>query len=781
MKNNHSNAKVFFNRVTSNYKIILVLSIFLILGSAFFIPKMTKDTSYDAFLPKDDPILTFRNKTKEIFGLKDPMVIAVVHDQSVFNPETLKLVQELSEELKLVKGIDPDQITSLYTENNIVGTEEGLEVEAFYELEELSNDKALEVKAAIDDFELYQGSLVSKDNTTTLILAEMLDSYDKKQHEVYKSIIKLLDRYETNGARLYLAGEGAVSGYLIKYIDEDAMKTNPFAALVISIILIFAYRRVRGVVLPNIMVLASVGVALGAMAAFGVDFYVIANGLPVVLIAIAVADGIHILGEYYEVASKHPDYSQKQLVVETMVAMWRPITITSITTISGFLAVSASSYMPPMTYFGLFGALGVFAALVYAVFFIPSALMLLKPQTSRAYKSNQKVDGFGKLMEFVGTGVVKHPKVILAIALVVILFGIHGATKLEINEDRITNFQSSEPIVQANDIINSKTDGTSYLDIYVETPENEDLFYPENLHKIQKLQNYAESLPYVKGSVSIVDFLKKMNQSLNENNPDYYKIPEDKDLVAQYFLLYSASGDPTDFDNYMDYDYRLANIRVRMNSSRYEHEKPVVDSINTYLQNNFNNDSIKATPSGKVTVDAYWIDGLGFNHFLGAGLALLVVLIFSALSFRSFSAGVLTIVPVSISVLFIYTVMGLLDIWLAVGTSMFAAIAIGVGVDFAVHTVDRLKFLLRDKGLPIKLAYQEFYKSAGRALLFNFLALALGFSVLMASSVPPLSNFGFLVAVAVSVSFIGSMTLLPALVLITRPKFFKTQDILNKK
>ena len=403
--------------------------------------------------------------------------------------------------------------------------------------------------------------------------------------------------------------------------------------------------------------------------------------------------------------------------------------------------------------------------------------MLVKPQISKAYKTSDKVDWFGKVMEAIGALVVKYPKLILGIALIVIAFGIHGASKLEINEDRIQNFQSSEPIVKADGIINSKTDGTSYLDIYVETPNEEDIFEPINLYKIQDLQNYAETLPHVKGSVSIVDFLKKMNQSLNENDPEFYKVPDNRDLVAQYFLLYSASGDPTDFDNYVDYDYRLANIRLRMDTGKYEHEKPVVDAINTYLTDNFNDESIQATASGKVTVDAYWIDRLGFNHFLGAGLALLVVLIVSASSFRSFSAGLLTIIPVSISVLFIYTVMGLLNIWLAVGTSMFAAIAIGIGVDFAVHTVDRLKFLLGDKGLPLKKAYQEFYKSAGRALLFNFLALALGFSVLMVSSVPPLSKFGFLVAVAVTVSFIGSMTLLPAIVLITRPKFFKIKNV----
>lgn len=771
MKHQQNTATKFFNKVTSHYKTILAISLLFMVGVALFIPTMTKDTSYDAFLPKDDPILVFRNQTKETFGLKDPMVIAIVNENGIFNKKSLELVHELSERLKTVPGIDPDQITSLATENNIVGTYDGLAVDPFYEIDDLTDEKAKEVAAAIADFDLYKGNLVSYDNTTTLIVAEMLDSYDKKQHEVYKSLMALLDEYTARTEQFYLAGEGAVSGYLIKYIDEDAMKTNPFAALVISIILIFAYRRVRGVVLPNIMVLAAVGIALGAMAAFGVDFFVITNGLPVVLIAIAVADGIHILGEYYEIAAKHPAYTQKELVVNTMVQMWRPITITSITTIAGFLAIAASSYMPPMTYFGIFGALGVGVALVYALFMIPSAMMFLKPQMSRAYKPNQEIDWFGKVMERTGKFVLKNPRTIVVLAIVIIGFGINGASKLIINEDRIKNFQSEEPIVLADALINSKTDGTSYLDVMVETPENEDLFAPENLRKIEALQNYAETLPHVKGSTSIVDFIKKMNQSLNENKKEEYSIPDDKDLIAQYFLLYSASGDPTDFDNYVDYDYRLANIRLKMDTSEYLHEKPVVDLTNDYINTHFNTSTIKATTSGKVTVDAYWINRLGYNHFLGAGLALLVVLIFAAFSFRSLWAGILTIIPVSISVLFIYTVMGLLDIWLAIGTSMFAAIAIGIGVDFAVHTVDRLKYLLNEKALPIKQAYQEFYKSAGRALLFNFLALALGFSVLMTSSVPPLSQFGFLVAVAVSVSFIGSLTLLPALIYLIRPKF----------
>jgi predicted RND superfamily exporter protein len=764
-------ARKFFNKVTSKYKLILALSALLFITAVSFIPTLTKDTRYDAFLPADDPVILYRNQLKETFGLKNPMVIAVVNEGGVFNKETLTLVYQLSEALKSIEGVDPDQITSLATENNIEGTASGIVVEPFYEIETLTEAKAQEVSIAIDDFELYQGSMVSHDKTTTLIVAEMLETYDRKQHEVYNSITELLVKYKKKQHEFHLAGEGAVSGYLIRYIDEDAMKTNPFAAVIIALILIIAYRTVRGVLLPNLMVLASVGISLGAMAAFGVDFFVITNGLPVVLIAIAVADGIHILGEYYEMSAEHPTFTQKELVVETMIKMWRPITITSITTVAGFISIAASSYMPPMSYFGLFGALGVTVALVYALFMMPSALMLLKPQRSKAFKNSKEIDGFGKIMIRLGNFVIKHPKAIVIAAIVIIGFGVNGALKLLVNEDRIKNFQSTESIVIADELINEKTDGTTYLDIMISTPNEEGLFNPAYLKKIEDLQVYVESLSHVKGSTSIVDFLKKMNQSLHENDTTYYAIPENKELVAQYFLLYSASGDPTDFDNYIDYDYRLANVRFRMDTGEYTHEKVVIDKTQLYIDKHFNTSDLKAIPSGAAAVDVHWIGSLGYNHFLGAGIALLIVLLFAALSFRSAMAGFLTIVPVMISVLFLYTVMGVLDIWLAVGTSMFAAIAIGVGVDFAVHTVDRLMYLINEEGLPIKIAFQEFYKSAGRALLFNFLALALGFSVLMTSSVPPLNQFGFLVAVAVMVSFIGSLTLLPAIILLVKPTF----------
>jgi len=302
----------FFQAITAYPKTILLFGTFMILAGAFFLPGMIKDTTVEAFIPQDDPVRVFRDNAKDIFGLKDPMVIAVINNSpnGVFNPNSLALVSWISEHVADIEGIDPDRITSLSTENDIIGTEYGMLVEPFFEYPPITQEEADMIREAVMDFDLYMGSLVARDGHGTLIVAELFEEAESSADEVYKRILEMVEQAPISVEEVHVAGEGAVSGYLASYIDADAQRLNPLAALVISIILFFAYRTLRGVLLPNFMVLATVGIALGGMAAFGVPFYVITNALPIILIAIAVADGIHIMGEYYEQTAEHPESSK---------------------------------------------------------------------------------------------------------------------------------------------------------------------------------------------------------------------------------------------------------------------------------------------------------------------------------------------------------------------------------------------------------------------------------------------------------------------------------------
>jgi hypothetical protein len=533
--------------------------------------------------------------------------------------------------------------------------------------------------------------------------------------------------------------------------------------------------------LPNLVVLGALGVCIGSMAGFGVPFFVITNALPVIIIAISVADAIHILSTYYEELAVHPEESQQQLIVRSMVHMWRPVTFTSLTDIAGFTGLSLASTMPPMRYFGLFASIGVAAALLFSMFTIPALLMFLKKKQSAPFKRISRTEGFrgdafSRLMGAMGGAIIPRPRLVVAITAIVTIAGIVGASRLQVNEDRKTVFQPTEPIILADNAINKAFDGTNYLDIVVETPEVEGLFNPDHLRRIEALQAYVESLPNVGGTTSIVDYLKQMNRAFNEDRLDAYTLPGDADLVAQYFLLYSASSDPTDFEEEIDYDYRLANVRVSVNTGEYKVLRDIVIPVQEYVENEFNAEGITANLAGGVNLDYHWIKNIGPNHFLGVVLALIGVLSMASISFRSLVAGVFAAIPVCFALLAIYAMMGTFDIWLGVGTTMFAAIAIGVSVDFAIHTIDRLIALVKDQGQSLDDALRMLYPSTGRALLFSFLAMGLGFGVLLTSYVPPLMKFGALVSVAVTISFLASMTLLPALIKLTRPAFLGLRE-----
>lgn len=766
----NSSAGRFFLAVTARPWAILVPGILGILLCLSFLPQLEKDTSAEAFIPDEHPALMYRDLAEETFGLRDPMVVAVVNDgpDGIFTPGTLKLVDHLTDKIRLTPGIDPDRVSSLATENHIHGADGAMLVEPFLDPLPQTDEQASRVAAAVADFPLMRGSLVARDGSATLIVAELLDP--ERAPEIYEALLMLTEAASLGEHEsLHVAGEGAVRGFLSTYIDRDAARLNPLSALVITLVLLIAFRSPRALVLPNLVVIATVGSALGLMAAAGVNFYVITNSLPVILIGIAVADSIHILSQYYYEQAQHPAASGRELVVRAMTRIWRPITLTTLTTMAGFTGLAAASTnMPPMTAYGIFAAVGVAVGWIYSILLVPAGLAMLKPRPSRAYRPQDtdtaRRDIYTRLMTAFGGLVARHAGKVVALSAAIALLGVVGMSRMEMNYDRIDNFRASEPINQADRAINARFDGTHYLDVVIETPHEEDLFEPQNLQRIESLQQYLEDQPLVRGTTSIADYLKQMNRALHEGDPTAYRLPEDPALIAQYFLLYSVSGDPTDLENMITQDYRMAHVRARLGVGEYQRIAPLVESVEAWLQGEFSDEALRGEPTGTVHLTYHWLRPLAFNHFFGVGIALLLVGTVSALWFRSAIAGVLATLPVAFAVLAVYAIMGFSGIWLSVGTSMFAAIAIGLGVDFAIHVITRLRTFLVEDALPFEQAVALLYATTGRALLFNFLALSLGFGVLLFSQVPPLNNLGLLVGCTVATGFLASLTLLPALI-----------------
>ena len=776
-----TNPARFFEFVTAWPKTILALSLLAIAGLASFVPQIHKDTSSDAFISPDDPVVLYRDHVRDVFGLEDPIVVAVINDgpQGVFNPESLRLVDELTQAIAKLPNADPDRITSLATESNIVGTYDGMEVSDFFDPYPDTQSRADEIRAAISDFPLYQGALVARDGNATLIVAELLDQ-DAAQSTYDEILAIVAEASIPPGNEVHVAGEGAISGYLATYIDRDATRLNPLAAVVITLVLLIAFRTFAGAMLPNVIVLGTLAATFGSMAAFGVSFYVITNGLATILIGIAVADSIHIMSQVYEERARDPSLSscrsgRREIAIRALTRMWKPVTLTTITTIAGFAGLWFGAAMPPMKFFGMFAAVGVAAAWVYSILFLPAALTLFPLKASKLFRATNVNDGYGSALQRVGAKVLKWPRLTLGIAAIIAAVGIGGASLVIVQESQIENFQTDEPIYLADKEINRRMDGTYFLDIVVETHEPEALFRPDHLRRIEALQSFVERFPAVRGSTSVVDYIKQMHKAVNENRDEFYSIPDDEFLIAQLFLLYSASGDPDDFEEEIDTDYSQANVRFNLAVADYQLLTEIVPIIQDYVEQEFNNDEIRANLSGRVMVNYTWLKTIGDGHVRSLLLSLVFVWVAAAVVFRSVLAGALSLVPVVMSLLAVYAVMGFSGIWLGVGTSMFAAIAIGLGIDFAIHTLDRMKELIMNRQGDYDERLADLFPSTGRALFFNFAALALGFTVLTTSEVPPLIRFGMLVAVAVSTSFVASMTVLPVIGKLLKPAFLYPQ------
>lgn len=764
-------ADKFFLAVTQRPKTILVVFAIFVIACASQIPKITKDASVDAFIRSDHPTLVYRDKVKELFGLQEAIILAVVAEgeTGIFNPQSLALVKWMTDEIQKIPYFDPNRVSSIATERNIYGSEDQLFVEDFLSPMPKTQKEASAIKNAIFDIPLYKGFLVSEDGTSAMIVAELAD---KQQANAAYDAISILIKNHPSGGDVYVAGEGAASGYLSRYIDSDARKLQPIAFLIMVIMMYIAFRKFV-VVGFTVMIIGGTAIStMGIMGASGVPYYAITNALTVILIGISIADSIHILSQYYSERAADPAADQRTLVLRAMGIIWRPVFLTTLTTMGGFLGIALTSTMPPMMWFGTFAMLGCFFALVFSYFALPAALVLTKPHSSPAFKPGQSESEsslVAQSLSSVGQLCVNNAGVTLSVAAVTIAISAVFALDLKADRRLIENFSPSESIYQADRIINQKFSGSSFLDIVIETPDYEGLFDATRLKRMEALETYAKSLPNVQKTVSIVDYLKLMNRSLDGNKPESFALPQDENLIAQYFLLYSASADPTDFEDEIDQEYRQALIRIVLNTGQYSETKPVVEALQNYVADNFTTPDLTANLSGRVTVDHYWMEPLARSHFTSVAFSLFFVFSVSAALFRSLFAGLLTVLPVASAVLVVYAYMGLLGIWLEPATSMFAAIAIGLGVDFAIHTVDRMKYYCRELGMSFDVAVVRFYETTGRALFVNWACLFFGFEVLLISELPTLFRFGLLTMTALAGGFLLALTVLPPLIKVTEP------------
>ncbi|MFQ5354935.1 MAG: RND family transporter [Mariprofundaceae bacterium] len=772
----------FFEWVANWPKLTIILVVAVTLFIAIQMQYMRVETDTEAFIPPGHEATINNDRMKEIFGTSDLLWVGIVRNEgSIYASDTLRLLQNLTEEIRLLPGIVDRDVVSLTTEDNIRGTEGGMEVEPFMETVPNNADEMAALVAAIQNFDIYQGFIVAKDGSAAAILAELepnelLLKRGLDKFMVYQSVKMVVDGLsQGRDEDFYIAGLPVAEATLGKYIQEDMNIMLPLVFLMLMLLLYFTYRSVRGVVIPMSVVMLSVIAAMGMMAGVGVPMYPTTTMVPVVLMAIGVADAIHILGKYYEVALISPNAERRDVVLNTMDEMWRPVVLTSFTTGVGFLSFLMME-MVPLQMMGVFAAVGIIYAMFVSLTLVPAALMLMKVKAPKSLvkaaraRGVEHAGGLSRLLSMLGFRVSQHSTQTLYAASIILLLLAWAASQVYVDDSYMANFQEDSDVVLSDKQINKHFIGSYQRNLLLEADAADAFYDPGLLNAVWNFQQDLEIVEGIGGTISISDYIRRMHRVMNENRSDMAMIPESPDLIAQYLLLYSFSGAPDDFAEVVDSEYRSANIRIFSTVDNFIKGSAIEHAVIRLAAKHFDPLAVKWSIAGNGHIGYVQTKMITDNLRFNIITTILAIFLFAWAMMRSFVAGLFVMVPVLAAVILNFAIMGVSGITIGWGSSMFTSIAICIGVDYAIHLIykfqreyDRLRDTTR--ALMLTLA------TTGKTILFNAIVVIAGFMVLLASAMPPNEQMGLLVSVAMFSSFAATLIVLPALILTASPKF----------
>jgi len=730
--------------------ILLLITGFFLAG----IPQLQIDNSVDSMLPADHPARLLYDDVNDTFGGTDVMVIAV-HSEDIFSEATLTQVIELTETFQRLPGVD--EVVSLSTAKRMDGEDGTLVVRDLMPTVPESDEERDDLRAYVADQEMYVNNIISSDGHYAGVVVELLPDIDDSA--VYASLRQVIGEQE-NAADIYVGGGPAVNAEMTTSMKGDLVQLIPFVLLVLAIVLYLSLRTVAGVILPLAVVLLTVIWTAGLMAWLGIPMAIISTTLPIMLIAIGVADAIHILTDYY---AGLRGGEEKRSAIRTVVKhIGMAIVLTSITTLVGFLSLGTSPVQQVMQ-FGLFVGFGVMAALAITLTLIPAALELGHAPRFRARKSKKptlSTRGLTWLSRFV----VKRRAALLIVGGLLFVLAAVGGTRLVVETNTLRFFRPETPIRQATEVVDLSFGGSESLSIVI----NGDIKSPDVLNGMLHFQDWATALPEVGYTASVADYVTQINEALHDNDPAERVIPQTRNTVAQEILLYEMSSDPSDFARAVNYNYEQARIVLRMESLSSSELGELVQQVE---------DEVIRSADGQfdvgITGSSYLFKVLTDLLVSGQILSLLVslfgVALVVGLIFRSVRFGLLSIIPLGFTITLNFGIMGWLNIPLDTATTMLASIAIGIGVDYTVHFLSKYRRELRAGSSP-HAAVGETIQTTGRAITYNMMAVAAGFAVLLFSSFGPIATLGALVALSMGISGLAALTLLPAALMATEAK-----------
>ena len=732
----------------------------------------------NTMLPQSHPYVTTSNQVEKIFGSKYVVVIGITPKQGdIYQTAVLEKIKRMTAAFLQTPGVVKENLLSLSSRRakNIVGTAEGLEVKPLMSGVPTTAADMTALRIAVTKNPVYMNSIVSADAKTAAILVEFKD--DPGGFRAIMNRVRAIVGHERDPR--FEINVGGLPSFLanIEIYSERIAFLVPIAILVLSLVLFAAFWTKQGLVLPLLTASLAVAWGVGVMGACGIPMDVFNSATPILILAVATGHAVQMLKRYYEEYSRlreatnlSPKAANNQAVIASLTRVGPVMIAAGVVASLGFFSLVVFQISTIRT-FGIFTGIGILAALVLEMTFIPALRSILAPPSDADRKREQRILIWDKATDTIANWVTgpSRRKVYAGVLLFVIV-ALIGTDRVVMDNSIKSYFSPALSFERDDRVLNERLGGTNTLYLLVEGEGDDAIKNPKILQAMEELQRFLETQPYVGKTVSIADFIKRMNQAMHEDDPAYNNIPDSENLISQYLLLYSMSGDPGDFDSYVDYEYHAAALTVFLKTDSSAYIENLIGKINAYTPLHFDQ-NVHIGIGGSVPQGAALNEVMVYGKILNILQIAAVVFIISSLIFRSVVAGMLVLLPLLIAVLTNFGLMGWSGIPLNTSTSLISAMAVGIGADYAIYLIYRLREELL-MGTDEITAVRHVIATAGQAILFVAIAVSAGYGVLLLS-------FGFnihqwlaiQVAAAMIVSSLSALLLIPALILTFHPDF----------
>lgn len=703
-------------------------------------------------LPGDDPDATLLKEIGERFGSNN-MGIIILNADNIYQASVVEDIKSITDTLSLIDGIF--SVTSLTNIINIRADEFGFEIGKLvdeYNMPQSQEDfDALRQKVLGN--EMYRGSIVSEDGTSTLIIFTLKDGANAQS--IAKTVIEKTESLASSG-KIYYTGSPMLVTYISDLMKNDFIRLLPFAFLLIIIILFLSFRSFGGVFFPLLSAVIAIIWSLGTMSLMGIELSMISNNIPIILLAVGTAYTIHVINRVNQLE----DIDRKVAIRKALGFVVIPVILSALTTVIGFISFIFGSYLKMIAIFGIFTALGTLFACLMSIFFIPSLLSFIQPKKlnkktitlkiRKSYLSNKLLTPLHNLL-------FKHPKYILSSWIILIIVSLAGLFLIERSVDIKEYFKKGNPAREAENIMEEKFGGTKPIFVVI----NGDMQDPEVLQTMIETGNYMEKDPNIYTTQSIADLIMEINYVMT----GVREIPKEREQIEQLWFL--LDGNET-MQRFVTEDLQQGIIMSKFKSPDNGAKSKFAGYMKEFIARH-SSESCRIRITGMPFVDITMDRSLVNSQIASITIAVIFVIFIVGIILRSLKSGFFAAIPIIAAIIILFGVMGFSGISLNIATVLVASVVVGMGIDFSIHVISHFNQNYRDTG-NTRLAIEETIMISGKAIFINVLSVSAGFIILLLSEMVPLQYFGFLITLSMIASGLGATTLLPVILILVHKK-----------